>query len=365
MGTPPEPPGISRPRHACRPAADRTRPRRDLRSHGLSLVEVLVVAGIVGVLVSMTLPAVQSAREAARRSQCCDRLRQIGLAAHSHQSAYRAFPYTSTNQRNRSASGPPHIPAIAPHRHLIAYLNPVVSQKMDMTDATFAVSGELPYSLSPKNAELLKVAIPSLLCPSDSGPVGGNNYRANLGPGPGIFAPDPHMPYSRRDPGNATGAFVHHRAVPVAEFLDGLSVTALFSEKIIGDGDRSIYSPLRDRFMSPVVFRRADDAVRCCHDYAVASPAQHDSYSGFTWLFGGWNHTWYNHVLTPNARTPDCSAGMLIGGGEGVYTARSFHPGGVNVLFADGACQFKSETIDLPVWRAMSTRRGKEHLDPR
>jgi len=342
-------------------AAERVE-RRASGRRGVSLVEVLVCVGIVGILVSLLLPAVQRSREAARRTQCADHLCQIGLAAHAHHSARGAFPYTSTNYGNTLVSGPRVFPAIAPHRHLMAYLDPAAYEKIDFLDPSMAVSGELPYSLSPDNAELLRAPIPSLLCPSDDPRAGANNYRANLGLGPGIFAPDPRVPHVTRDPGNGTGAFVNGRSIPAADFIDGLSNTALFSEKTLGDGDGQEYVPYRDCFVSPVVFRLASDAVDCCARYADATPTWHDSFSGFTWLFGGWNHTWYNHILTPNSPIPDCSAGLLAGGGEGIYTARSLHPGGVNLLFADGATRFISDPVDGTVWRAISTRKGKESV---
>lgn len=112
-----------------------------------------------------------------------------------------------------------------------------------------------------------------------------------------------------------------------------------------------------------MTFHLASEAIDACRRYAVPNPGEHDSYCGFTWLLGGFNHTWYNHILTPNAGVPDCTIGIfLAGGGHGIYTARSFHPGGVHVLFADGAVRFVGDSIDLAVWRGLCTRRGKEAL---
>ncbi len=322
---------------------------------GLTLVELLVTVAIVGILVSLMLPAVQSMRESARRTQCGNNLRQIGVAVQLHESRHRAFPYTALNYGDGTGRV---FPAIAPHRFLVADLDPAIFDKIDFLDSSSADSGEPPWSLSWANAVLLDTTIPSFLCPSDYCPVGGNNYRANLGPGPGIFAPA-ETPFVC-DPGNTTGAFANGRAIRAAEFSDGLSNTALFSEKVIGDGNSEWYEPFRDRFVSPVTFRLAEEAIQCCRDYAVAKPKHHDSYSGFTWLYGGWNHTWYNHILGPNTTIPDCSIGLVVGGGDGIYAARSFHPGGVNVLLADGGIRFVNDSIDLLIWRAISTRRGRE-----
>ncbi len=205
--------------------------------------------------------------------------------------------------------------------------------------------------------------MPTFVCPTDSGPAGRNNYRANLGPGASITLP--HLPldqaHAPRNPVDASGAFVNGRAVAVAEFADGLSNTALFSEKIVGDGDPHTYTPYRDRFYTGVNFDSAAEAVDLCRRLAEPNPRHgHDSYSGFTWLVGGYNQTWYNHVLGPNSATPDCAFGMALGGDPGAFAARSFHRGGVNLLYADGGARFVTDPVDLGVWRAISTRRGGE-----
>jgi len=336
-----------------------TRPARLRR--GISLVELLVVLGIIGVLAALLLPAVQAAREQARRMKCLNNLHQLGLATHAHQSAHGGFPYTSKNYAEYIGSAYHRYPAISPHRYLLAYVDAAVYQRIDFADPSAAFSGVPPSTASEANRALLRVSIPAFLCPSDFRPTGGNNYRANLGPGPGIFPPTPGRDPPEEDPGNATGAFVNGRVVRPQDFTDGQANTALFSEKLIGDADSAAYTPYRDRFVSPMDFRFVPEAIHACRVYAVPDPAFHDSYSGLTWLFGGWNHTWYNHIVTPNSRIPDCSiGGFPVGGGHGVYTARSFHPAGVNVLLADGAARLFSDSVDLAVWRALSTRAGHE-----
>ncbi len=330
------------------------------RRTAMSLVELFVTLGILSMLAGLLLPAVQASRERARQARCQDNLRQIGVAAHSHQSTHGEFPYTSTNYAARQGVSVRVFPAIAPHRHLMACLDGSIHHKIDFKDPSPAAPGRSPFSVSDANAALLKVPVPLLSCPSDEVPIGGNSYRANLGPGPGIFPPGAATRPPRPDPGNGTGAFVNGRGVLLAEFNDGLSNTALFSEKIVGDGDAHAVVPYRDRFVSSRVFRLASEAADACAPEHLANTAMHDSYGGFTWLYGGFNHTWYNHVLTPNSAIPDCSPGFSLGGVEGAYTARSFHPGGVHLLFADGATKFISDSLDARVWRAISTRKGKD-----
>ena len=208
--------------------------------------------------------------------------------------------------------------------------------------------------------ELLEGSVPVFLCPSDVQRIGATNYRANLGYGPGVFGPGP--PAIAGFEGNVAGAFVHGRRVRLSEFRDGLSNTVLFSEKLIGDGDPGRYTPWTDYFyFQSRDITTADGAVLACRSLSQREPP-HASFAGWTWAFGGWNSTWYNHILTPNATIPDCSAGgdQMAGGGHGAYGARSYHTGGVNAVFGDGSGRFINQRIDETVWRAISTRAGGE-----
>jgi prepilin-type processing-associated H-X9-DG protein len=166
------------------------------------------------------------------------------------------------------------------------------------------------------------------------------------------------------DAGNMAGAFVNGRETKPRDFTDGLSNTALFSERVIGDGLPSVFNSWTDMYY--VVGRRtgfctAAELTINCRQLGRRNSA-HDSLLGLTWLFGGWRQTWYNHAIGPNSRIPDCTANppTTAGGNSGAYSARSYHDGGVNVALADGSVRFVSEVVNLTVWRALSTRRGGE-----
>lgn len=320
-------------------------------TRGFTLVELLVSLAIASLLLAILLPAVQQARETARRTQCLNNQRELAIACHIHESAHRTFPYTSTNYGRTINGVSRRYPAISPHCYVLASLDQTVFDELVIGDPSLSWSGRPPSSQVPRNRKLMRTRVTSFLCPSDSGPAGGNNYRANMGPGIHVF----------RDPGPANesgiGAFENGRSIPISEFTDGLSNTVLFSEKIIGDRDPSAYVSYRDRFVLFFDLVDAADARLQCQQYSSATPAAHDSYSGLTWLYGGWNHTWYNHVATPNSLIPDCNGGgFTFGGGRGHYAARSFHPGGVTMAWADGATVFASNQVDSKVWVAMSTR---------
>lgn len=341
-------------------------PRRPER-HAATLPELLVVLGVVGVLAALLLPAVQQIREKSRQVGCRNNLRQLALAAQAHVSTRGTFPYTSVVSGDVVNGRRVNIyESISPHRHLLAYLEPAIYRQVDFRDRSvpYPYTSGPPFSSSEANAMLMNLPIPVFVCPSDPGPPNGNSYRANMGKGPGIYHPEVNtLGIVPMDPGNRTGAFVNGHALRPQNFKDGLSNTVLFGEKTTGDGNPAVYTAHRDRFESPVDIYLAEDAIRYCRDYASRAPERHASFGGWTWLYGGWHDTWYNHVVTPNSPIPDCDNGPVLGGGKGLHTARSFHPGGVHVAFADGAVKFISDSIDLLVWHAVSTRAGGEAAD--
>lgn len=326
----------------------------------MTLVELLMLLGVASLLMALTLPAVQSARETSRRSQCLDNLRQLGMATHNHIAIKSEdLPYTATNGAD---PGGHLLASISPHRKLLPFLDRSdLLSGVDEGEIIVNQPGAPPSFVNPVLEKLLGIRVSAFLCPSDVRRPGATNYRANMGYGPGVFGAQP--PALAGFAGNTAGAFVHGRSTRVAEFRDGLSSTVLFSEKLIGDGKPNWYTGWTDSFYfySPNI-STADDAVQACQGSMQSPHPPHASYGGWTWLFGGWNSTWYNHVLTPNMRTPDCSEGgnAMAGGARGIYAARSFHPGGVNVVLADGSTRFVADQIDPLVWRAYSTRAGTE-----
>lgn len=335
--------------------------KRFSQRRGVTLSDVLVSLGVIGVLMSLALPAAQRARESARQLQCRDNLRQFGIASQNHLATkIDKFPYTATN--GSDSRGRVLLASVSPHQNLLEFLDRSALTQRSRPDPSIVSDTRLPPAFTdPALQELLAIRIPVFLCPSDVQCAGATNYRANMGFGPGIYGPDPWTISGFI--GNVSGAFVHGRSTRPSEFRDGLSNTILFSEKLIGDGNASHFASQTDfYFASTYQIFTADDAVQACSSLAQPDPT-HASYCGWTWLFGGWNSTWYNHILPPNSRIPDCSEGtyVMAGGGPGSYSARSFHSGGVNAAFADGSTRFVSDQIDLVVWRSLSTRAGEEN----
>ncbi len=334
--------------------------RFDLR-RGVTLADVLVSLGVIGVLITLIFPAVQRARESARQLQCRDNLRQLGIASQNHLATrIDKFPYTATN--GSDSRGQDLLASVSPHQNLLEFLDHSDLKNLLHPDLSVINETQFPPTFTdPVLQELLGIRIPVFLCPSDAQRPGATNYRANMGFGPGVYGPAP--PAINGFIGNVSGAFVHGRSTRPFEFRDGFSNTILFSEKLIGDGNGSHFTRQTDfYFASPYQISTADNAVQACSSLAQPDPT-HVSYCGWTWIFGGWNSTWYNHILPPNSRIPDCSEGTyaMAGGGSGAYPARSFHTGGVNAVFADGSTRFLSDQIDIFVWRSLSTRGGEEN----
>lgn len=327
---------------------------------GVTMIDVLVSLSVIGVLAAVIVPAVQGLRESARCLQCRNHLRQLATASQQHVSLWNGeFPYTAAH--GAGPEGGDLLHSVSPHTRLLMFLDQrVVAERMSSALLRHNDIQFPPRFGDAVLSDLASTRVVVFLCPSDDSRPGATNYRANRGFGPGTYGPDP--PARSGFIGNVSGAFVHGRSTRVSEFDDGLSNTALFAEKLIGDGIPAAFARDRDFvFSTAASMRTPDDAVQNCGMPLPERP-RHASYGGWTWLYGGWNTTWYNHVFPPNARIPDCSQGgfAMSGGGPGAYTARSGHAGGVNMAFADGSARFISDHIDQAAWTAMSSRSSQE-----
>lgn len=319
------------------------KPRR-----GFTLIEVLVVIAVIGILVGLLLPAVQQAREAARRAQCMNNLKQFGVALANYETAMRVYPF------GVGGGGPPGFVARwSTHSQLLAYFeqtNLFNSMNFDFTPWGHSVE----YSAF--NATALSTKVDGFLCPSDSDGIlelyrlAHNNYRACAGTKPyNLTFGTPNLK------GNNDGAFWYDSSVRPALARDGLSQTAFFSERCLGDSARP--DPLSDYYIT-------DPTLSACWNAGPSRSPRWISdveWSGERWGDGDVFYTRYAHIVTPNK--PSCNFGDDDYSGEVVTTATSRHPGGVNVLLGDGSVRFMKESIDLQTWRALGTIAGREVVD--
>lgn len=329
-------------------------PSGDLNRPGFSAIEVLVAIGIISLLVALILPAVASARAAARRVTCSNNLRQIGVALEAFESSERRYP--AAVARAATADGR-RFNHIAPHVELLPYLDQAaLYAEFDRGETGGGIGLDPPTSS--KNPHLIDRVVPVFQCPDDPASNPRNNYRICYGTSPWLHET------TDNGPGAAKRGYASLKGRRDGEFTDGKSTTAAFAEKLGGDRNHGSFSPWRDMLgmltqSGSVV--NADDALKMCSMPAPADPP-HFSFGGYTWALSGYHTTWYNHVLTPNSRIPDCVNSTSDAMSMGAFTARSLHPGGVQVLFADGSVRFVSSAIDLPVWRAAGSVAGNEAI---
>jgi hypothetical protein len=294
------------------------------------------------------MPAVQQARERSRQAACTNNLRQLGAAMHQFESARGRFPPVKADLHPVFPPPAPRlVNPVSPHYWLLPYLDlAVLHDEVQLVGELW----EIPPPAGSRNAAVLQHEIAVFLCPSDGGVPGATSYPMCAGTSPNL-----HRTLDVPPPNSARHGMASGRRA--ADVTDGLSHSAAFSERLLGDRDASHYSPDRDIAAMPSCgLRLPDDVVNACQNL-VTTTSPHFSGTGIGWLFKNYGLTLYNHVLTPNSRTPDCQCNGLPGGtgGNGAYSARSLHPGGVFVLYGDGAVRFVSENIDLTVWRASAT----------
>jgi len=339
--------------------------QRNLIAAGRSaftLIELLVVISIIGLLIALLLPAVQSARETARRTQCENNLKQIGLALNHYEAANRSYPLNWGNPRVDPVRGLPWVVGGRPYSALTRLL-PYLEQSSLFASINFSVEtypsddrSEFPF---PANTTAYNTSLAAYLCPTDSASsfsTHGCNYRGNYGVGP--YPATSQVTY---DSGN--GFYTFPGVLGPNSFPDGLSHTVAYSERLRGTAGGTSVDPARDfgniQVAVGCTVRDADYALSCCR---LASARSFPAYrtAGFTWFYGDFGCTAYNHAQEPNGRIPDA---IEVGPWDGIVTARSFHPGGVNSLMGDGSVRFVKESIARKVWRGLGTRNGDELVE--
>ncbi len=341
-----------------------------VRRSAFTLVELLVVIAIIGVLVALLLPAVQAAREAARRSQCANSFKQAALALHNYHDTFKTLPPPGTQWRDDHLGGVngPSSTSCA-HSWVVSTL-PFLEQQ-PLSDLYWAGVRELPAyqqwyrirdarATHPQMFRALQSELPTLRCPSDGGRKEGATLSSSSEPGmPRInvavnASAGNAFSWGNQSTASIRGTFTFNypryqsNGSNFSEITDGTSNVVMLAEIIAGD--------------------RARD-TRGAWAYAVG-----------TYISGG-GPTNLDYMLTPNANALDdncmdrpgmCSADnadrhlRCVGGGSrGHQTARSRHPGGVHVAMADGSVQFVAETITLREWVLMLAQASQGRIADR
>ncbi len=328
----------------------------NIRRRGISLVELLVVIAIVGILIAMVLPAVQAAREAVRKTQCSNNLKQIGVALHNYHEMFGAFP---PGRLRTLIEGQGH--CFSAYAHLLPFLEASTLYK----GIDFSANPE-----SPENETALNQTIPYFLCPSDEfrklqGESAVHNYTLNTGT---------TYPVSSRNPGGVrvTGVFYENSAVGLRDVIDGSSHTVCISETVKSEGGPDVWDGAS--FTNGFVLTRDNDnatngpeltdyASQCSGDGLKLQQTR-----GSRWLYGAPGHSMYNHLRPPNDSGVDCRGGLPHSIRSNYWwdrlshnvAARSRHPAGVHALYCDGHVAWIADGLDPTVWQALGSRDGGE-----
>jgi prepilin-type N-terminal cleavage/methylation domain-containing protein len=369
---------------------------------GFTLVELLVVIAIIGVLIALLLPAVQAAREAARRMQCINKLKQIGIATHNYHDTYTsAFPVgAQTFDAQGTAKRVSGLVAMLPFIEQPALYQSLTAGKFYFKFAATVGKGDLTDGGTVGTPDgngvdaagqkvagtggYLDKSLDPWLCPSDGGgkskgttEMSRNNYRLCFGDYPVHTAnllanlSSTNMPVSGTANTNACnvnrGAFGIHTWNGMHSLTDGTSNTLLASERCIATNSKQVRQGYYSggsalggiaSFKNLVPTAGTDIQLSTILANAKGTGSNYTTdtakvdgivdYSGKRWIDGAVIYTGFLTLLPPNGPSP-LSAAVSLGDDEGfaaIVSASSFHPGGVNAVLADGAVKFFSETID-------------------
>jgi prepilin-type N-terminal cleavage/methylation domain-containing protein/prepilin-type processing-associated H-X9-DG protein len=341
------------------------------RRRAFTLIELLVVIAIIGVLIALLLPAVQAAREAARRTQCVNNLKQIGIAIHNYASTFQALPFGKGPSYSTVIPGVPVYARWSAHSQLLMFIeqgNLFNSINFSLPPETPGMQGDVPFmppyeNPNRENATASRFQVGTFLCPSDGPPLGqwpgGTNYWANQQSwacdlseaNPSTVAPNDRT----------QGIFYFLSAVRFQHVTDGLSNTVFFSEKIRGTDQRDGDARADQIIITPVA--SLDETYRTCQAMNPLTATLLTRRGGMSWVMGEMCCTTYNHVAPPNSKT--CAGTGFPGNMANMpmqVPPSSRHPGGVNALMGDGSVRFIKDTVALATWRGIGTRAGGEAI---
>lgn len=349
---------------------------RERRRQGFTLIELLVVIAIIAVLIALLLPAVQAAREAARRSQCTNNLKQIGLALHNYHSLHNSFPCGQAKNMSTMPDVYNAWMGFSAQAQMLGQL-----EQQAIYNAINFNGVPYSYGTGPMNTSVTYAVIATFLCPSDGNtPRNGlNNYSASLGVTSGATGGG-GLNGARRDTSGLFGFFV---AYGLRDCTDGSTNTVAFSEHIAGKfpGNITLSDTYRGHNLMNVsgTSLTANGAMnafidetgvlaslKTCANNFNATSNKLQSKRGSAWAQGCAGYTLFNHYQTPNDsqyKFNGCRFGCRddcgMDGSEFV-PATSLHSGGVNSLMADGSVKFIKDSINRKTWWALGTKAGEE-----
>ena len=350
---------------------------------GFTLIELLVVIAIIAVLIALLLPAVQSAREAARRSQCVNNLKQIGIALHNYHSTHDVFALGASFQPQNNPTDYAMWDSFSAQALLLGFLEQTAAY--NAINFNMSPLGNLG---TPPNKTILPMIINGFLCPSDtnvgSGRQNNNSYAASFGTTTdGMFDwTDQAINRNYQKPHGSSGMFTFGIAYGIRDATDGSSNTIAFSEWLAGDGKGKGYGGVNppSRYRGNLLigatgsyggdrYAGANKAAviaalnQCARDFKTSVDIY--DYKGWRWAMGTAGFSMFNTIQVPN--DSQYAFGGCRNGCNGCWPdssmsigAASSHPGGANALFSDGSVKFVKSTVSRDVWWGLGTRDGGE-----
>jgi prepilin-type N-terminal cleavage/methylation domain-containing protein/prepilin-type processing-associated H-X9-DG protein len=337
------------------------------RRQAFTLIELLVVIAIISVLIGLLLPAVQAAREAARRIQCTNNLKQIGLAVHNYEGSVGTLPLGCAVSFDRAGN------PIFNGWGITARILPYLEGQSQFNACNFSLANE-----TPQNDTSMRMGISTYFCPSDGmnriifiddgQPRNNTNYAFNRGDwyvwGGASAAVQPNSPFRANS------------SVPLASVTDGLSNT-LFAAEVkthtpyLLNCSGLSFAPLGAQPI-PSPNNSPSSIVQYSTCSGGISELRPDS-GHSEWEDGNTSQAGFTTAWTPNKVTPGSFGGTSVpdadliaireeNGGPtfAAITSRSYHPGGVNVLMGDGSVRFIKSSINGTTWRALGSVNGGE-----
>jgi len=341
-----------------------SRLRCEHRKRGFTLIELLVVIAIIAVLIALLLPAVQAAREAARRSQCVNNLKQLGLGLHNYHSTNDVFPIGSGGATFEGGWS---------RFSALAIMMPYIEQQA-MYSATNFMLSPVEGVGSTANSTVVNATVNAFLCPSDGNAASSTGRRTSYY---GSLGTETDMGNKGMGPADSTGLFGLQKSYGVRDATDGSSNTIALSEGLAGNSTAGLRpgNGVEGAGNSGDAFTDANQNITgvlaglntCNTSWKSASNISTNK--GTYWAVGMTGLFFFNTIVPPNSSTypwsfcrPGCNAGCQPDSSSYI-NVQSNHSGGANCCMGDGSVKFIKNSVQMNIWWALGTRSNGEVID--